>query len=181
MDIDKLRYPIGKYEPGDTISIEEIQAWRKDISNFPKVLKQEVEALNDKQLGLCYRPGSWSIHQVVHHCADSHMNAFIRFKLALTEDKPTIKPYEEAKWAKLGDVTNVDVEVSINLLLALHQRWTALLESIPVTAFGRKYLHPQLKMEIDLAYTVGMYSWHCKHHLAHIKNAKKLEQADWNK
>lgn len=179
MDIDKLRFPIGKYIPGE-IKFDEIENWILDISKLPAQVRELIENIDDRSLNYTYRPEGWSIRQVVHHLADSHMNAFIRFKLALTEDNPTIKPYYEDRWAKMQEVRDSPIEASILILEGLHMRWTALLKDMNVKEFSREYTHPEHGKSIDLAFTVGMYSWHGRHHLAHIKNALTFKRAFWN-
>ena len=179
MDIEKLRFPIGKYAPGE-IRFDEIERWIGDIANLPEQLSEVLKIVDEEALSYTYRPEGWSIRQLVHHLADSHMNAFMRFKLALTEDNPTIKPYLEAKWATMHDVKEVSIESSILILKGLHARLAAVLRDMSVQEFSRKYTHPEHGKSLDLAYTVGMYSWHGRHHLAHIENAIKLGRTYWN-
>ncbi len=169
MDLEKLKYPIGilKYEKP---TIDLLKQGIQDIEIFPKKIKTIINGLSTEQLNWHYRPDGWTIKQVVHHCADSHMNAIIRFKLALTEDKPTIKPYIEALWANLPDMTN-DLSDSLLILEGLHNRWTTLLKSLGEQDLDRTYIHPEYNKTFDLATTVGMYAWHCNHHYAHIKQA----------
>lgn len=170
MELEKLRYPIGKLKydglPDDNLKNQ----WIEDIASFPLKVKKVVNDLTTDQLEWVYRPDGWSIRQVVHHCADSHMNAQLRFKLALTEDKPTIKPYIESKWAELPD-NEQDVEVSLDLLTALHKKWVYLLEKLSDEDLLREYIHPEHGKTFDLNFTIAMYSWHCKHHFAHILQA----------
>ena len=179
MDIEKLKFPIGKYSPGE-IKFEEIQRWIEDIANLPEQLSEVLKNVDEEALSFTYRPEGWSIRQLVHHLADSHMNAFIRFKLALTEDNPTIKPYLEAKWATMHDVKEVPIESSVLILKGVHARLASVLRDMSVQEFSRKYTHPEHGKSLDLAYTVGMYSWHGRHHLAHIKCALKFGRAYWN-
>lgn len=180
MDIEKLKYPIGKYSPGE-IKFHEIESWIEDIANLPVQLSKLIIANKDKEtLNYTYRPEGWSIRQLVHHLADSHMNAFIRFKLALTEDNPTIKPYLEAKWAAMHDVKNVPISSSLLILIGVHERLASVLRDMSAPDFNRKYTHPEHGKSLDLAYTTGMYSWHGRHHLEHIKSALKFGRADWN-
>ncbi|MEE9439681.1 MAG: putative metal-dependent hydrolase [Saprospiraceae bacterium] len=172
MKTDKLKYPIGKYNPGK-ISMDKLEEWIDGIEKFPSLLRKTVKGLNEKELLKTYRPEGWNIRQLVHHLADSHMNSFIRFKLALTEDCPTIKPYEESNWATFPDANKQPIESSLLILEGLHSRWTTLLKNMSVTDFSKSFLHPEHKISTDLASTVGMYEWHGKHHLEHIKIAKK--------
>lgn len=169
-ELEKLKYPIGKFAKPIVYSTEIINEWKKTIAEFPEKLKKTVISLTDNQLETHYRSGGWTVRQVVHHCADSHMNAFIRFKLALTEDKPTVKAYEEQLWAEQADY-KLHVEISINLIESLHYRWSVLLDSLTDANFNSKYIHPQSGEELDLYFMLGLYDWHCRHHLAHIKQA----------
>ncbi len=166
--LEKLKYPIGKF-----IWKHYDENERKDfietIASFSNNIKSLVENLNDEQLEKTYRPGGWTLRQVVHHCADSHMNAFIRFKLALTENKPTIKAYEEQLWAEQADY-KLPVQVSLSLIEGLHARWVSLLKSMKTADFEAKYIHPQSGKELDLNYMLALYNWHCRHHLGHIES-----------
>jgi hypothetical protein len=169
MNIEELKYPVGKFKYAKPTHDQHKQ-WIKDIETFPAKVREIITGLSSKQLAWAYRPEGWTIQQVVHHCADSHMNANSRFKLALTEDNPTIKPYEEALWAKLPDMAN-DLEDSLSILDGLHKRWNSLLESLSEEELDRTYIHPEHNKTFDLRFTVGMYAWHCNHHYAHIKQA----------
>lgn len=172
-----VRYPIGKYE-AQPFSEELRKSWINDIRFLPNYIEAAIQSLDEFQLDNPYREGGWTIKQLVHHVADSHMNAYIRFKLALTEDNPTIKPYEEAKWATLPDTFNVPVNISVTLLHALHRRWTVINESISEEQFSqRTVFHPEHQKVISLWDLLGMYAWHGKHHLAHIQKLK--ERKDW--
>jgi hypothetical protein len=180
MDIEKLKYPIGKYSPGE-IKFDEIEKWIEDISSLPLQLsKLIIKDVDEEALNYTYRPEGWSIKQLVHHLADSHMNAFIRFKLALTEDNPTIKPYLEGKWATMHDVKEVPIESSMLILQGVHARLASVLRDMSVQEFSRKYTHPEHGKSLDLAFTTGMYSWHGRHHLEHIKSALKFGKVYWN-
>lgn len=169
-ELEKLKYPVGKFEKPDIYTDELVESWKKTISDFPITLINEVNGLTESQLETPYRPDGWTIRQVVHHCGDSHMNAFIRFKLALTEDKPTVKAYEEQLWAEQADY-KLPIEISLKLIEALHYRWSVLLDSLTEADFNSKYIHPQSGKELDLYYMLGLYDWHCRHHLAHIMQA----------
>jgi hypothetical protein len=173
-DIDLLRYPIGKFLKPDGLSKELISQNIEVIDQYPVLLKNEVFHLSNEELNFIYRPGGWNIVQVVHHTADSHMNAFIRFKLALTESIPTIKPYHEALWAQLPDTTGVPIEASLKILEGLHLRWSSLLRTLSEEDFGKKYFHPEQKKEVALFEVLAVYAWHCRHHLAHVQQAKKI-------
>ncbi len=172
-DIEILRYPIGKFQQPEQIGKEQLDNWIKIIDEFPKILKNEVENITEKELAKPYRPNCWTITQVVNHCADSHMNSFIRFKLALTEETPTIKPYIENLWAELSDSQNYPIENSIKILEGLHGRWTSLMKSLSEKELDKYFIHPENNEKISLKTIIGIYAWHCEHHLAHIKNAKQ--------
>lgn len=174
--IEDLRYPIGKFVP-QPFSKEQKEAWLLDIKFFPGELERAVQNLDAYQLETPYRDGGWSVQQLVHHIADSHMNAFIRFRLGLTEENPPIKPYEEAEWAKLNDVNTVPINVSVTLLHALHQRWYATLKDLDDKQWERTVFHPEHKKEMSLWFLLGMYAWHGKHHVKHITSLK--ERNNW--
>lgn len=165
-----LRYPIGKFVPDHSISPEQIQAFVDTIAVLPEKLARAVSGLNDRQLDTPYRPGGWTLRQVVHHLADSHVNSYVRFRLALTEENPEIKTYEEALWAALPDACSEPVAVSLDLLKALHHRWVTLLRSLSDEDWKRTFRHPVLG-ELTLAVNVQLYAWHGEHHLAHITSA----------
>ena len=166
------RYPIGKYEP-QSFSTEQKRKWLQDIQFLPALLEAAIENLDEHQLNQPYREGGWTIKQLVHHVADSHMNAYVRFKLALTEDKPTIKPYDEKRWAELDDVNRVPVNISITLLYTLHSRWHAALLLLEDEKWEKcAVIHPQHGREMSLWFLLGMYAWHGKHHVAHISALK---------
>lgn len=169
---EDLKYPIGKYEV-QPFSQDQLKDWLQDIKDLPSHLENAVLNLDEHQLNTPYREGGWTIKQVVHHIADSHMNAYIRFKLGLTEDNPTIKPYEEAKWAEMEDVKELPVNISLTLLHALHMRWHCVLQHLTKEELGRTVYHPEHKTEFLLWDLLGMYAWHSKHHVAHINNLRK--------
>lgn len=171
-----LRYPIGKYEP-QPFSAALKRSWLQDIQFLPGLLEQAIENLDEKQLSTPYRDGGWTCKQVVHHVADSHMNAYVRFKLGLTENNPVIKPYEEALWADLADVDAVPINISITLLYTLHTRWHAAILHLTDADWKRTIVHPEHKKEFTLWHLLGMYAWHGKHHVAHITSLK--ERKGW--
>ena len=173
-DLEQLKFPIGKFSKPDSFTKELLTLFISDIESFPQKLQQEVAHLNEQQLDTPYRPEGWTIRQVVHHCADSHMNSIIRFKLALTEEQPVIKPYLEDKWAELQDY-KLPIEPSLQLLEGLHFRWAILLKSFNEADLERKFIHPEHGKEFCLDEAIGMYAWHCNHHLAHITELKKRE------
>jgi hypothetical protein len=171
IDLEKLKYPIGKFKKPDLITSSHLNAWIHDIELLPDRLNDIVLNLTREELEYHYRPDGWTIKQVVHHCADSHMNSFIRFKLALTEDTPTIKPYFQERWAELQDVTDADISDSMNILKGLHSRWTRLLKSLSENEIKKEFLHPETNKTIALGVTISLYAWHSNHHLAHINQA----------
>jgi hypothetical protein len=174
-ELENLKFPIGKFQKPEKLTKEIIESFIQDIESFPSRLKKEVATLNNDQLDTPYRPQGWTIRQVVHHCADSHMNSIIRFKLALTEDKPTIKPYYEERWAELTDSKILPVEPSLKLLEGLHTRWTVLLKSLKEEDFQKTFIHPEHGREFRIDENIGVYAWHCNHHLAHITTLKKTK------
>ncbi len=171
------RYPIGKW-PKDPFTPEHKKQWIADVAAAPARLRAAVEGLSAQQLDTPYRDGGWTVRQVVHHVPESHMNAYIRFKLALTEDVPTIKPYAEDLWAKLEDVPKTPIEVSLALLDNLHERWVILLKSLSDQDFARKFRHPEMG-ELTLGLNLGLYAWHGKHHVAHITTLR--DRMGWTK
>lgn len=170
-----LRYPVGKFDWKEPLSEADYPRFIAEIADTPGALRAAVAGLSRDQLETRYRPGGWTVKQVVHHVPDSHMNAYCRFKLALTEDEPTIKPYEEAKWAELPDSQRVPIEVSLDLLDSLHQRWVALLRSMDNADFNRGFRHPEHQNVVALSQVVAMYAWHGRHHVAHITSLRKRE------
>lgn len=166
LEIDP-RFPIGKYEP-QPFSEKQKEQWLADIKFLPNAIENAVHQLDEQQLQTPYREGGWTVHQLVHHVADSHVNAYIRFKLGYTEENPTIKPYEEKEWAKTADVKNLPINVSITLLYALHQRWYEFLQSFTPDDWLKTLFHPEHKKEFTLWHFLGMYAWHSRHHVAHI-------------
>jgi len=174
-DLDLLRYPIGKFVAPNEITKDDINNWIEEIGNLPSELKDAVNLLKPEQLDTPYRPGGWTLRQVVHHLADSHMNSYIRFKLAISEDTPTIKPYMEEKWAELEDAKNGAVEISLNLLQSLHSRWVLFLRSLTEEDFEKGFIHPEHGRKMLLKQALAMYAWHGKHHLNHLLKTKKAE------
>ncbi len=171
--MDNLRFPIGKYRSYKGNNEAFLEEWKITLSSFYEKLKNAVAGLNKEQLNATYHPNSWTIKQLVHHLADSHMNAYMRFKLALTENKPIIKPYSESSWAKLDDYSH-SIESSLKIIEGVHIRWIELLSSMSAKDFDKTYIHPEFNSEFNLKEAVCQYDWHCKHHLAHIKLAKNL-------
>ncbi|WP_312765387.1 YfiT family bacillithiol transferase [Epilithonimonas sp.] len=173
MNLEELKYPVGKFSKPELITKEIINSAISEIENFPNLVKAEIQNLDDKDLKLKYRQDGWTISQIVHHCADSHINSYVRFKLALTENLPTIKPYEESLWAELPD-NQLSPLVSLQLLEALHTRWVNLLKSLSEEDLNKELIHPEQSEKISLKENILIYGWHCRHHLAHIRQAKEL-------
>jgi len=167
-----LRYPIGKYET-QPYSDKLKEDWLNDIKFLPQSLENAMLNLDEAQLKTPYREGGWTVKQVIHHVADSHVNAYCRFRLGLTEDKPTIRPYDEQRWAELGDVEQLPPNVSVTLLYALHTRWYTLLKSLTAADWNREIIHPEHNKTMTLWFLLGMYAWHGKHHVAHITSLRE--------
>jgi DinB family protein len=162
-----LRYPVGKFTWPEKVDDGDRRNYIQQIEETPAKLRTAVKWLKEKQLETPYRDGGWTVRQVVHHLADSHLNAYIRFKLALTEDEPTIKPYDQELWAELVDAKNTDVETSLTLLECLHRRWVTMLKAMKPADFARKFRHPEMGV-LDLNKYLAQYAWHGRHHVAHI-------------
>jgi hypothetical protein len=172
MTDEEMKYPTGKFKAPVSYTTEDIRGFIATIQEFPGRLRQAVMPLTEAQLNTPYRTGGWTIRQVVHHVADSHMNSLLRFKWALTEENAVIKPYEEADWALLPDY-RLPVEPSLKILEGLHQHWVALLESFTENEWARTYVHPASGETINLKKALATYAWHCKHHLAHVTETVK--------
>jgi DinB superfamily len=171
-----FRYPVGRYQAPELISEDQRNTWIAELSSLPENLKQAVAGLSEAQLDTPYRARGWSVRQVVHHLPDSHINCYVRFRLALTEPSPLIKPYEEAAWAELADARTAPTALSLSLLEALHQRWVALLKTLTEDEFARTFRHPEVG-EVRLDWVLGSYAWHSRHHLAHITGLR--ERSGW--
>jgi hypothetical protein len=171
-DQEHLKYPIGKYTCPATISTAQIKVWIDDLAQFPAQLIEATAGLTDAELAIPYRNGGWTVKQIVHHLADSHINAYTRFHLTLTEDKPVIRPYFEDRWAELPDGKAGEIQLSIEIIKAIHARLVSLLVVLDPEQFLRTYIHPETKQEYTMGYLLGNYSWHGKHHLAHIALTK---------
>lgn len=174
---EDLRYPLGQYEP-KPFTIEQKVEWLADIKFLPQLIESAVLNLDEAQLQTPYRDGGWTLNQVVHHVADSHINAYCRFKVALTEDNPTIKTYDEKLWAELHDVQKLPINISITLLHAIHARWYEALKYVSDDEWNNRTLyHPEHKKTLRLWYMLGMYAWHGQHHVAHINSLR--ERMKW--
>ncbi len=173
--MDTLQYPIGRFSPPTSLNDESLAQCIADIAAFPTSLREISEQLDEIKLDASYRPEGWTARQVIHHCADSHMNSFIRFKLALTEENPSIKPYFEDRWAALKDAKNTPIEPSLRLLEGLHERWIVLIKSLTPETMQRTFFHPEKEKSIRLDHTIALYAWHGNHHLAHVKLVLRQE------
>ena len=171
-----LQYPIGKFSFPAPLTEDDRQKCLDEISHAPANLRAAVSGLSEDQLDTPYRPAGWSVRQVVHHVPDSHMNAYVRFKLALTEEEPTIKPYAEDRWAVLADTRTTPIEVSLMLLESLHTRWMRLLGSLATADWKRTFRHPELGV-MNLERMLALYAWHGRHHVAHITSLR--ERSGW--
>ncbi|TXD77775.1 YfiT family bacillithiol transferase [Algoriphagus ratkowskyi] len=169
IDIELLKYPIGKFKKPQHISENMVKEAIDYLRLFPTYLEDTIQTFSDVQLNTPYRPGGWTVKQLIHHLSDSHMNAFMRFKWALTEDNPTIKPYDEAAWAKLVDYS-LPVSDSIPVIRFIHSKWSTILESMSSEDYSKTYFHPDSQLSVPLAEVALMYQWHSTHHLAHIQH-----------
>jgi uncharacterized damage-inducible protein DinB len=174
--VEDLRYPIGKFEYDGNATDQRRREWIDQIADAPAKLRAVVAGLNDEQLDAPYRPGGWTVRQLAHHVPDSHMNSYVRFRLALTEEEPTIKPYHEDRWAKLPDASSAPIDSSLALLDSLHERWVILLRSMTPEQFARTFRHPELGL-VTLDKNVALYAWHGRHHVAHITALR--ERMSW--
>jgi uncharacterized damage-inducible protein DinB len=169
-----LRYPIGKFSYEGPLGEDDRRKLLNDIQQAPAKLRTAVSGLSPEQLDTPYRPDGWTVRQVVHHVPDSHLNAYVRFKLALTEDEPTIKPYAEDRWAQLSDTKLTPIDVSLALLDNLHDRWVRLLRSLKPEDWKRTFRHPELGV-VSLEKNLALYAWHGRHHVAHVTALRERE------
>jgi uncharacterized damage-inducible protein DinB len=170
------RYPIGRFDFQASVTMNNVRRAIDDIAATPARMREAVAGLSDDRLDTPYREGGWTVRQVVHHVADSHLNAYIRFRLGLTENEPTIKPYDQAAWAGLADARSMPVEVSLVLLESLHSRWVVLLQSITADDFRRAIIHPE-NGRLGLDRLTALYGWHGRHHVAHVTTLR--ERMNW--
>jgi hypothetical protein len=161
------RYPIGKFRVEGAISALQTEQWINEINQLPEQVTELVNKLSELELQRTYREGGWNVRQLVHHLADSHLNSFVRFKLALTEENPVIKPYDEARWAQLADY-EMPVQSALDLLASIHNKWVVLLHALTPAQLQLTFIHPETREEVSLKENIGIYAWHGKHHLAHI-------------
>jgi uncharacterized damage-inducible protein DinB len=169
--LDDLRYPIGRFRAPESSSADDRAAQIETLRRLPERLRAAVDGLDERRLDTPYREGGWTVRQLVHHFADSHANSYVRFKLALTEDWPTIKPYDEAAWAELPEARTLPIEPSLKWVEAMHARWVAMLESMSEDDFQKGFHHPEIGRQ-KLATSLALYDWHSRHHTAHITNLK---------
>ena len=165
MDLEALKFPVGVFTIPESVSEENISDYINTIASFPKWVYEEVKDLSKEELNYKYRQEGWSIQQVVNHCIDSHMNGIFRFKLALTEDNPTIRPYKENLWAELSDTLEYDIEDSVNLLHHVHTRWVFLMKEMSSNDFNKTFYHPESNETFSLRDYLSLYDWHCRNHL----------------
>ena len=175
-DTPDLRFPIGEFAAPGAVTEDHVGTWLADLAALPGDLRRTVTPLTETQLDTPYRPGGWTVRQVVHHLPDSHLNSLLRFRWALTEDRPAIKPYDEARTAELPDYRSAPVGTSLDLLEALHVRWVELVKCLSWEQLQRTFVNPE-SGEDTLARTVGIYAWHGRHHLAHIE--RLIERENW--
>ena len=165
------RYPLGRFDFDTIVDPADRPRLIEEIASLPALLRAAVQGATEQDLARTYREGGWTVRQLVHHVPDSHMNGFVRLKLALTEDRPVIKPYDEVRWAELPDVAGTPIEVSLALLEAVHHRWVVVLRAMKPDDFARVYVHPEHGREISLDVSLANYAWHGKHHLSHVRLA----------
>jgi uncharacterized damage-inducible protein DinB len=174
--MEDLKFPVGKYTE-QPFSEQQLKEWLLDIRLLPQNIEFAVTNLDEHQLETPYRDGGWTVKQVVHHVADSHMNAYIRFKLGLSEENPVIKPYNQDAWAQMPDTLNLPINISLTILHAVHKRLDEVLKSISGNQWNRTVVHPEYNKQMTLWYLLGMYAWHSRHHTAHI--VKLRERMNW--
>jgi hypothetical protein len=169
---EDLRYPIGNFSFPKSVTPDQLRIWIHEIEAHPAAFRQAVQGLSDAQLDTPYRPDGWTVRQVAHHLPDSHMNAYVRYKLALTEDEPTIRPYDQERWAELPDANSGPIEPSLVLLEQLHTRWIRLLRALEPTDFDRRFKHPEIGV-LTVGALTALYAWHGKHHTAHVTELRQ--------
>lgn len=177
MDIEQLRYPIGRFRPPAEYNEKDRKKRVEAIRVFPEQLASVVRPLTPPQLDTPYRPDGWTIRQLVHHIADSHLNSYIRFKWTVTEDSPLIKPYDQDAWGSLTDAQNGAIRSSLLILEGIHERWCQLLDSFKKSDYKKELRHPEFEKPLSLDFMLALYAWHCKHHLAHIEGL--IEREGW--
>lgn len=171
---EDLRYPIGKFQAPAFMSIDDRRTWIQQIEDLPGMLQRAVAGLDDAQLDTTYREEGWTVRQVVHHVADSHLNGYVRFRWTLTEERPQIKTYDQPRWAELPDARSASVDLSLDLVESLHRRWTYLLKAMSDEEWQRSFDHPD-GGDYPLTKALALYAWHGRHHVAHITNLRERE------
>ena len=171
MNLEALKYPVGPFKLQTTYTEADLDEWMATLSDLPQQLQNAVDAMSDEHLQAPYRPDGWTRTQVIHHLADSHMNCFVRCKLALTEQDPIVKPYDERAWAATPDATDLNVGASLDILHGLHYRWNQFWLSLGPDDWARDYYHPENQRDVTLAEALQFYAWHSRHHLAHVTSA----------
>lgn len=177
MDLESLKYPIGKFKGQSMYSLDYTRDRTSEIKALPNALEDVVSGLSESQLNTAYRPGGWTVRQLVHHIADSHINSYVRFRWTLTEEAPIIKAYDEKSWAELPDASAAPVSLSLDLLRSLHSRWSYLMDNMTVADFDRTLAHPAWEKDLSLHLMADLYAWHGKHHLTHITSL--IEREGW--
>lgn len=172
--LERLRFPVGPFDVTAPVNMRDIPSSIDEIAEAPQHLRVAVAGLTERQLDSPYRPEGWTVRQVAHHLVDSHMNSIVRMKLALTEDEPTIKPYDEKRWAELADSKTAPIALAVDLVELMHQRWAILLRSLKPDDFERAFLHPEMG-RVGMKVAVALYAWHGRHHIAHITSLRKRE------
>lgn len=167
-ELERLRYPIGRFEVPEIIDKTTVDSWIRQLEKYPAKLKHLVGTLDEKTLQWTYRPGGWTLKQVVHHVADSHLHSYIRFKWTLTENQPIIKPYDEKRWADLFDYHSAPIAISLQQLEITHKKLVYLLKGLDESQLNRRFIHPDANKAISLKETIGHYAWHGEHHYQHI-------------
>lgn len=170
-----LRFPIGRYVPPATVSDADRRRFLDEMAGAPSALRDAVRGLDDRQLDTPYRPGGWTVRQLVHHLPDSHLNGYVRTKLAVTEDEPTIKPYLEARWAELPEARTGPVEMSLAMLDSVQLRWVTAMRALDPSLFARRYFHPEHERQFTVDQTLALYAWHGRHHVAHVTALRDRE------
>ena len=176
--MESLKYPIGRFKKPLQVSAEDRKEWISTIQHFPEKLSVELSSMPEKYISSSYRPGGWTVSQLVHHLADSHINSYVRFKWALTEPVPLIKTYNQEAWGDLPDAKQTDIKHSLDILKGVHARWAHLLRSMSKDDFKKELKHPEFETNLSLEGLLALYDWHCKHHFAHISNFHKRTMSE---
>ncbi|MEM9859452.1 MAG: YfiT family bacillithiol transferase [Bacteroidota bacterium] len=173
-ELEQLRFPIGRFQKPERITSSNVKLWINQIETLPARFRNVAEHLSSEQLETAYRPDGWTLRQVIHHVPDSHVNSYIRFKWALTEENPTIKAYNEVAWAELSDYQTVPIETALSFLEILHARWVPVLKSLTSDDLDKTFIHPEHGKEVSLSSNIALYAWHGEHHLGHLVQTVRL-------